>query len=412
MGSIPIADFTFSCAGLQCTFDGTPSLPLVDPVDSYSWDFSQGGSSLGVSALPTPSFNFPSSGSFDITLTVTDQGVASAPVTKPVVVSSGSGGTPTAGPYDGRTPGTPYASFTWNCSGATVNFNDTSMPLVAQAGGSITTRSWDFGDGQISTATNPSHAYASTGSWIATLSVFNNTGKTDTMQRIVVVASTGCTGIDDQSLIDDTTVYQAPLTPPSWCNGSVVPPPAPFTRSTGMTVSPVGNPAADHTRLRWFSDFQGGSGSAQDFNLDKQQYIAAGFVANPMFLSVDNPAGGKQWAIVVTHPTFGTTTSIKRASQGNQGLEYLSLSQCPGDFTGQNTQSTPNPACTTPNAMLNPTLGWTLPGVKPGRCELEIGKTYYYNVIYSAPPDFSQRTCNPKQGQNHCSFLYSNKANL
>lgn len=63
----PVARFTHSCAGLQCSFDGTGSSD-DDGIASYHWTFPGGATAAGSS----PSFFMPGYGSRDVTLTVTD----------------------------------------------------------------------------------------------------------------------------------------------------------------------------------------------------------------------------------------------------------------------------------------------------------------------------------------------------
>jgi PKD repeat protein len=61
------------------------------------------------------------------------------------------------------------------CIGAAVNFTDLST-----AGGSpITSRAWDFGDGNSSTLTNPSHTYTTPGTYTITLVVTASNGQAD-----------------------------------------------------------------------------------------------------------------------------------------------------------------------------------------------------------------------------------------
>ena len=56
------------------------------------------------------------------------------------------------------------ASGYWSINGLTVNFYNTSS--------SFNSCSWDFGDGNTSTATNPIHTYTSAGSYYVTLEIF------------------------------------------------------------------------------------------------------------------------------------------------------------------------------------------------------------------------------------------------
>jgi len=89
--------------------------------------------------------------------------------------------------------GTPTASFSYTTSGLTVNFTDTST----DAGGSITSRSWNFGDNGTSTTTNPSHTYAAAGTYSVTETVTDSaSGKTSSKtSAITVTASTAAQNI-------------------------------------------------------------------------------------------------------------------------------------------------------------------------------------------------------------------------
>ena len=81
------------------------------------------------------------------------------------------------------------AAFTSSASGLTVDFTDTST----DAGGSIASRSWNFGDSTTSTVANPSKTYAAAGTYTVTLTVTDNGGLTATKSAAVTVSSGGGT---------------------------------------------------------------------------------------------------------------------------------------------------------------------------------------------------------------------------
>lgn len=78
----------------------------------------------------------------------------------------------------------PTANFRFIASNFIGNFTDTST----DRDGSIVSRSWNFGDGTTSTATNPSHTYASAGSYNVTLTVTDNGGATNTATQAVTIS--------------------------------------------------------------------------------------------------------------------------------------------------------------------------------------------------------------------------------
>jgi PKD repeat protein len=63
----------------------------------------------------------------------------------------------------------------------------TTFSFVDQSTGPVVSRSWNFGDGSSSTATNPTHLYAAPGTFNVTLTVWGSNGGTSSATRAVVV---------------------------------------------------------------------------------------------------------------------------------------------------------------------------------------------------------------------------------
>jgi PKD repeat protein len=98
-------------------------------------------------------------------------------ISHPIV--SGSGGTPTA-------------NFTYSVSGLTVAFTDTST----DAGGTIGSHAWTFGDGGTSTAANPSHTYTAGGTYSVTETVKDSgSGASSSKTSSVTVSASGGTPV-------------------------------------------------------------------------------------------------------------------------------------------------------------------------------------------------------------------------
>ena len=81
----------------------------------------------------------------------------------------------------------PVANFSFTTSTLTANFTDSST----DSDGTISSRSWNFGDGATSTATNPSHTYAVGGTYSVSLTVTDNGGATNTKTSSVTVSGGG-----------------------------------------------------------------------------------------------------------------------------------------------------------------------------------------------------------------------------
>jgi PKD repeat protein len=99
----------------------------------------------------------------------------------------------------------PVANFSSSVSGLTATFTDSST----DSDGTIASRSWNFGDGTTSTATNPSRTYAAAGTYTVSLTVTDNGGLTNTKTQSVVATSGGAqtyTNATDVTIVDNGTV--------------------------------------------------------------------------------------------------------------------------------------------------------------------------------------------------------------
>ena len=166
----PTAAFTFTCDGAACGFDGTDSSDADGEVASYAWDFGDGGTATGA----TPNHDFLTTGTRDVTLTVTDDEGTSGSVIVPVSVI--------------RHNATPTATFTTSCSFLVCSFD---ARAASDSDGSISSYSWDFGNGETDTTTGtaPNHTYAAAGSYVVTLTVTDNELGTGSTTRSVSPAA-------------------------------------------------------------------------------------------------------------------------------------------------------------------------------------------------------------------------------
>ena len=78
----------------------------------------------------------------------------------------------------------PTAAFSFSTTLFTTTFTDAST----DSDGSIVSWSWTFGDGNTSTAQNPSHTYAAAGNYTVTLTVTDDMGSTGTTSQTVTIS--------------------------------------------------------------------------------------------------------------------------------------------------------------------------------------------------------------------------------
>ncbi len=82
-------------------------------------------------------------------------------------------------------PNAPTAAFSVDCTLLTCDFTDAS----SDTDGTITLRSWTFGDGNTATDTDPSHTYGAGGTYTVTLTVTDDDGATGSTSKSVTVNS-------------------------------------------------------------------------------------------------------------------------------------------------------------------------------------------------------------------------------
>jgi PKD repeat protein len=234
-----VANFTFTPASPQVgqtvafdaatsTNNGTACLTLC----TYVWDFGDGTTGTGL----TTTHSFRTASTFPVTLTVTDPRGASTSKTSSVTVA---------------VPTPPTGSFTVSPTPAPTNvdvfFNASS---VQWSGRTITSYSWNFGDGSTGTGVTTSHRFAGPGSYSVVLTVTDSSGATAQLAPFsLTVGGAGSNGQAALSItpssprVGQQVVFNASASVPS-TGGTIVT--YRFSYGDG-TVEDSSNPVQSHT---------------------------------------------------------------------------------------------------------------------------------------------------------------------
>jgi PKD repeat protein len=102
----PTASFTSNCTNLSCAFNGTGSTDPGGSISSYAWNFGDGTTGTGA----TPTHPYATAGTYNVTLTVTDNGGLTDSDTGSVSPSAPPAGTPFASDTFGRTVASGFGS--------------------------------------------------------------------------------------------------------------------------------------------------------------------------------------------------------------------------------------------------------------------------------------------------------------
>jgi PKD repeat protein len=164
---------TCTATNTTCSFTSTGSSdPDGHTPLRYLWVWGDGTPN---STTASGSHVFPVAGTYTVTLTVSDAwGRAGASVTREVTTSSE--------PAGNEGPVVAFAQPV--CTGLSCVMNTTG---TSDAHG-IRGYAWNFGDSTTSTSTNPSKTYTAAGTYVITLIVTDNWGRTTTATRTVTVA--------------------------------------------------------------------------------------------------------------------------------------------------------------------------------------------------------------------------------
>jgi len=163
-------------APLTVNFSAAGSSDADGSIVSYAWSFGDGRTSTRLN----PRIRYDTNGVYTVTLTVTDDDGATGTTSTIITVGSG--------PVNQPPTAVAAASITSGTAPLSVNFTGSGS---SDSDGSIVSYAWVFGDGGSATTANPTHSYTAAGSYVATLTVMDDDGATDTDTITINVTNPG-----------------------------------------------------------------------------------------------------------------------------------------------------------------------------------------------------------------------------
>jgi PKD repeat protein len=163
---------TPTVAGRAVTVSGAGSTDSDGTITGYAWNFGDGTTASG----PTASRTYAADGTYTITLTVTDDDLATGTTTRSVTVA--------AAPPPNAPPVAVIATPTILGRAVTV-----SGAGSTDSDGTVASYNWNFGDGTTASGPNATRTYAADGTYPITLTVTDDDLATGTATRSVTVAA-------------------------------------------------------------------------------------------------------------------------------------------------------------------------------------------------------------------------------
>jgi len=157
-------DFVAGCSGTPVVFTDNSNSTEAGDIITWEWTFDDGATSGDAD----PEHEYSDGGTYSVTLTVTtDVGCVSS-VTYDVLVESG-------------------PAVDWDAEDVCQNFPAEFDNQTTIATGTISSYTWDFGDGTTSNEDEPSHFYDAPGTYTVTLIAYSANGCSDTLIQEITI---------------------------------------------------------------------------------------------------------------------------------------------------------------------------------------------------------------------------------
>lgn len=167
--AIAASSTTAAAAPLDVVFTGADSSSTAGTIVAYAWDFGDGSSGSGVS----PAHTFTAPGRFTVTLTVTDSAGNTASAAIDIRIAG-----------DDTVTAVIQADTTNGTAPLTVMFDGTASSATDDT---VTDYDWDFGDGETSISSAPTHLYGAEGTYEVNLTVTTSGGVSAEATPITVI---------------------------------------------------------------------------------------------------------------------------------------------------------------------------------------------------------------------------------
>ena len=170
----PVADFSYDANNLTVAFNASASNDPDGTITNYSWSFGDDTEGNGIAVT----HEFPANGTYEVSLTVTDNGNAKNTSKKGVAVEL------TVEP-EKKYPLAVIKIVKVDKLTVTASGENSRAPKD----GSIVSYSWSFEGGGTATGVSVTHTFAANGTYNITLTVTDNLGATNSTTKSVSVSS-------------------------------------------------------------------------------------------------------------------------------------------------------------------------------------------------------------------------------